>query len=406
MKNVKIYLPDYVTEVMERMMSEGEEIYIVGGSLRDILLGKIPSDYDMTTSATPERVCEIFSNYNYRVIKTGIAHGTQTVLSHGNPIEITTYRVDGTYLDSRRPESVSFTRSLAEDLARRDFTVNAMAYNPRDGFVDLYGGEDDLAAKIIRAVGEPKRLFCEDALRIMRAFRFSAQLGFEIEGNTLFAAIECRERLANISKERIGNEFIRLICSDSPAEAVKQMRDSKILEYALGSFAPGDRAIDLLCAMPKTDVARLGCLLFEADEGQITTALSMLKCSNKQKTGARAIIRGAKRRVESNGDAARLRADVGEYSDEAARLSVLLGISPESAIENVLLNDAPKSLSELKISGADVAAIGLCGKEIGKMLDYLFSLTLDAPELNKKESLILLAKEKFENEKGNKNARD
>ena len=404
MKNEKIILPEYVTEVMERMMSEGEEIYIVGGSLRDILLGKVPSDYDMTTSATPERVCEIFCDH--RVIKTGIAHGTQTVLSHGNPIEITTYRVDGNYLDSRRPESVSFTRSLSEDLARRDFTVNAMAYNPKDGFVDLYGGEDDLKEKVIKAVGEPKKRFCEDALRIMRAFRFSAQLGFEIEKNTLLAAIECKERLANISKERIGNEFIRLICSDSPAKSVKQMRDSGILDYVIGDFAPSDKAIELLSSVPKNDTARLACLLFDADEEQVKKALSMLKCSNKQKTGCMATIGGAKRRIESRGDAARMRADVREFAEDAVKLSVLLGISPDNAIKKVRLNDAPRSVSELQINGSELAELGLCGKEIGKMLEYLFEAALDNPMLNEKTALKAIAKDKIEKEKGNKNARD
>ena len=392
MQNKEIRLPDYVTAIIDKMADAGEEIYVVGGSLRDILLGKIPFDYDMTTSATPERVCEILKDF--KIIKTGLAHGTQTVLSAGNPIEVTTYRVDGEYRDSRRPESVSFTRSLSKDLARRDFTVNAMAYSPREGFVDLYGGEDDLRAKTIRAVGEPYRRFEEDALRIMRAFRFSAQLGFEIEDNTLGAAISCKDRLGNIAKERIGAEFIKLVCSDSPVDAVMQMRDTGVLDYALGGFFPSDLAIQLLTEVENTDVARLSCLLFEAEEDEITTSLSMLKCSNKQKTGARAIIRGAKRKTRSDFDAAKLCADVGEYAKAAAKLSVLRGISPNEALSLVGSCHAPRNLGDLAIRGADLAELSLKGKEIGEMLEYLFELTLKNPELNTEDELLRAAKEK------------
>ena len=178
-----IKIPEYAESVLERLEQNGEEAYIVGGSLRDSLLGKAASDYDVATSALPERTLEIFSDY--RVIATGLKHGTVTVMSDGKPIEVTTFRVDGGYSDSRHPDSVSFTRSIEEDVSRRDFTVNAMAYSQRRGLVDLFGGRDDLAKGIIRAVGDPERRFDEDALRIMRAFRFSAQLDFEIEEKSL-----------------------------------------------------------------------------------------------------------------------------------------------------------------------------------------------------------------------------
>ena len=392
MENRNINLPGYVTAIIEKMSNAGEEIYIVGGSLRDILIGKIPSDYDMTTSAMPERVCEILRDF--RVIKTGIAHGTQTVISDGNPIEITTYRVDGNYLDSRHPESVSFTRSLGEDLARRDFTVNAMAYSPKDGFVDLYGGEKDLAAGIIRAVGEPHRRFEEDALRIMRAFRFSAQLGFLIEENTLAAAIECKERLANIAKERIGAEFIRLVCSQKPDFSLKKMRDSGVLDYVIGDFKPSDKSIDALGEVKCSDTARLACLLFEADDEQISEALSLLKCSNKQIVGVRATVRGAKRQILSDADAARLIADVGEYAEQAAELSTLIGFSPKKAVETVKGSHAPKTLGDLAIRGSDLSALGFSGKEIGRCFEYLFGVVLECPELNTKENLLKIASEK------------
>ena len=181
-----INIPSYVKVIMNRIDGAGYEAFAVGGSLRDILLGKEPHDWDVTTSALPEEAMALFPDMH--VIPTGIKHGTVTVVSSGFPIEITTYRVDGDYTDSRRPDKVQFTRNIEDDLSRRDFTVNALAYNEKRGLVDLFDGKNDLENKILRAVGDPEKRFTEDALRIMRAFRFSAQLGFDIEESTLAAA--------------------------------------------------------------------------------------------------------------------------------------------------------------------------------------------------------------------------
>ena len=174
-----MYLPDEVKTAISMLESRGFEAFAVGGCVRDSLLGKIPTDYDVTTSAFPEEMKEVFKNE--KVIETGIKHGTLTVIIGTYPIEITTFRIDKDYSDHRRPDSVEFTRSLREDLARRDFTVNALAYNSKTGVVDLFGGISDLEKGIIRCVGEPDKRFDEDALRIMRALRFSSVLGFEIE---------------------------------------------------------------------------------------------------------------------------------------------------------------------------------------------------------------------------------
>ena len=195
-------IPPYVTTVLTQLKKNGHTAYIVGGSLRDLLLGKEPHDWDVTTSARPEQTLAAFEGFP--TIPTGLKHGTVTVLIDHIPIEITTYRVDGTYTDARRPDSVTFTDRLSEDLARRDFTVNAIAYSPEGGLVDLYSGQADLQAGILRAVGEPTRRFTEDALRILRGFRFSAQLDFAIEPQTLAAMHECREGLRKISAERTG----------------------------------------------------------------------------------------------------------------------------------------------------------------------------------------------------------
>ena len=243
-RDIHLDLPAAVLRVIELLEDGGFEAYVVGGCVRDALMGRACSDYDVTTNALCSQMEPLFAAAGLRVIETGIAHGTITVLADADtagkgagagvfaersssegpcpespsgddrvlPIEVTTYRVDGPYLDSRHPESVSFTRDLREDLARRDFTINAMAYSPKRGLVDLYGGRDDLAAGVIRAVGDADKRFKEDALRIMRALRFAAQLEFTIESATAAALRENAPLLANIAVERCAAELVKLVC--------------------------------------------------------------------------------------------------------------------------------------------------------------------------------------------------
>ncbi len=206
---MEIDIPERVQMILDRLESAGYEAYIVGGCVRDSIMGFAPHDFDVTTSALPEETEQVFSSM--RVIETGIKHGTVTVLTDGIPVEITTYRVDGEYHDSRRPESVSFTRSLKEDIARRDFTMNGIAYSPKRGLFDEFGGAEDIRRGVIRCIGEPERRFQEDALRIMRGLRFSASLGFGIEENTATAMLDCRALLKNISAERVFAELSGLL---------------------------------------------------------------------------------------------------------------------------------------------------------------------------------------------------
>ena len=209
---MQIKLPKAVEIAINKLKGAGHEAYIVGGCVRDALRGEEPHDYDMTTSALPEETKAIFSEY--RIIETGMKHGTVTALIDSEPLEITTFRVDGAYTDHRRPEEVTFTRSLREDVARRDFTVNAMAYSPDTGVMDFWGGREDLEKGVIRAVGEPDRRFNEDALRIMRAMRFASVLDFEIDGATSDSMIRNRGLLRNISAERINAELSKLLLGD------------------------------------------------------------------------------------------------------------------------------------------------------------------------------------------------
>ncbi|KNZ41819.1 CCA tRNA nucleotidyltransferase [Acetobacterium bakii] len=206
-------LPNPVKKVIDKLESCGFSGYIVGGCVRDYLLGKTPKDFDMTTDATPEEVMKCFKDY--RVIETGIAHGTVTVMLDGLSIEITTHRTETVYSDNRHPDTVSFSKNIMDDLSRRDFTMNAMAYHPRYGLIDLYGGAKDIEDKVIRCVGDPNQRFNEDALRILRGLRFASDLGFEIEENTRQAIFDCRELLRLISVERITAELTRLLCGQN-----------------------------------------------------------------------------------------------------------------------------------------------------------------------------------------------
>ena len=209
---VKIVIPEQVNSILESLQKSGYEAYVVGGCVRDALLGREPNDWDITTSALPTEVKSVFP----RTIDTGLQHGTVTVLCGGTGYEVTTFRVDGVYEDGRHPKEVTFTPSLREDLKRRDFTINAMAYNNENGLVDLFGGQQDLENGIVRAVGDPVQRFTEDALRIMRAIRFSAQLGYEIEPETLRAASALAPNLRRISSERIREELEKTLVSDRP----------------------------------------------------------------------------------------------------------------------------------------------------------------------------------------------
>ena len=210
---MKIILPENVKKIIEELNAAGAEAYAVGGCVRDSILGRVPNDWDITTSAKPEEVKAVFK----RTVDTGLKHGTVTVLMGKEGYEVTTYRIDGEYEDGRHPKNVEFTSNLKEDLLRRDFTINAMAYNETDGLVDIFGGMEDIKRKVIRCVGNPKERFTEDALRLLRAIRFAAQLGYTIDEETYEAIVELAPTLKKISAERIQAELNKTILSDNPA---------------------------------------------------------------------------------------------------------------------------------------------------------------------------------------------
>ena len=384
-------IPSYIWDICHRFYGVGEDAYVVGGSLRDIMLLRDPNDFDLATSCLPERTAELFSDM--RVIETGIKHGTVTVMVNGAPVEITTFRIDGSYTDSRHPDGVSFTGRIEEDLARRDFTVNAMAYNDRAGLVDPYGGRADLGASVIRAVGEPQRRFTEDALRIMRAFRFSAQLGFSMEEGTLRGATECRERLPYIAKERIAVEFLKLLTSPDPQKALSLMSEQGILPFVTGGYAPRSETVSLLSKMPADNGGRLGLFLSDADTETARVILRSLKYSNALTVAALAVVRGAGRTVATPSDARRLIGECGVHAENAAYASVLLGNSPESAPVWVRENKSPCSRSDLAVSGRDLMGEGFSGRDVGRILGLLLERVLEEPSLNQRETLLSIAEE-------------
>ena len=227
-------IPEEVSFLLDRLRKNGFESYIVGGCVRDLLLQRTPDDWDITTSALPDQIRAAFGEYP--AVEIGKQHGTVAIILNGVPYEITTYRTDGPYGDHRRPDSVSFTASLREDLARRDFTVNALAYHPKEGVIDCFRGREDLNAKRIRAVGSPPQRFEEDALRILRGIRFAAQLGFSVEPETQKAMAQKKELLKVISKERIQAELSKLFVSPNPAPVLRE--NAEILFTVLPELTP------------------------------------------------------------------------------------------------------------------------------------------------------------------------
>ena len=225
-KNIKIVLPENVRFILKTLGDNGFEAYAVGGCVRDSILGLVPTDWDITTSAKPLETKSLFK----RTIDTGIQHGTITVMINGEGYEVTTYRVDGEYTDGRHPKEVTFTASLIEDLKRRDFTINAMAYNEEQGVIDCFGGTDDLEKGIVRCVREARERFTEDALRMLRAVRFSGVLGFDICEDTLNAIKELAASITKISRERIQTELNKLIMSSHP-DRIMMLYDTGLMQY-------------------------------------------------------------------------------------------------------------------------------------------------------------------------------
>lgn len=394
--------PQYINEIIERLEAAGYSAYAVGGCVRDALLGRVPNDFDVTTSALPEETLRVFENE--RTIPTGLKHGTVTVIPRGcDPVEVTTYRIDGSYSDSRHPESVSFTDRIEDDLARRDFTVNAMAYNKKRGLVDPFDGQGDLCRGLLRAVGEPERRMREDALRIMRAFRFSAQLGFSIDEGTKMALVSEREGLKNISGERLGVELSKLVCAPYAKEAVGCMIECGVAEFIFGEYIPEK---EILCALEKLSPSpevRLGCLLYGCTAGRARDILNKMKYSNALKNSVLRLIETKNFPIpDSDAEVRRFLRCFGADAILAAELMRTLRGAADLGEERILKikqDGFCESLSDLAIGGKDLLALGMSGKEVGEVLSFLLDAVTDEPSLNTAERLMEFVRERINEER-------
>ena len=286
---MNITVPSYVTEALEQLTHYGYHAYVVGGCVRDSLLGREPADWDVCTNATPEEMLMAFRRY--RVFKTGLKHGTLTVRVRGNSVEVTTFRTDGAYTDNRHPDAVSFVTRVEDDLARRDFTINAMAYHPAQGIVDAFGGQEDLAARVLRCVGEPDVRFNEDGLRLLRALRFAARFCFAIERETAYSIHRNRHLLENISAERIFKELQGILVAPGVGDMLVGFPDvfvqiapelAPLLDTMCGEESQWARTARVVCAASPIFSLRLALLLHEL-ERPVEAAkgiLSRLKSDN------------------------------------------------------------------------------------------------------------------------------
>lgn len=437
-----LLLPESVRNIINRLNERGHSAYAVGGCVRDSILGKEPKDFDVTTSALPQEVEEVFTDH--RIIETGLQHGTVTVLSHGMPIEITTYRVESDYSDHRHPNSVRFTPNLREDAARRDFTMNALAYHPDEGIIDYFGGIEDMNKKIIRAVGNAEQRFDEDALRILRALRFSSVLGFSIEEQTARGARAKKDLLSFVSAERINAELTKLLCGQNVRSVLTEFYD--ILSVVLPELSPmagfdqknPHHCYDILEhtaaaveAIPAEPVLRLAALLhdigkpktFFTDEqgighfyghAKVSTRLAediltRLKYDNNTKKQVLTLVEYHDYPIELTERS--VKRALGKFTPELFFALIQLKRADnlaqhpdfrsrqeyygqlEQLANDILAEEQCFSLKDLTVKGNDLMALGYKGKDIGEMLNTLLEKVMDGDLKNEKEALLEYAKE-------------
>ena len=443
---MRIRLPVKVDNIIKTLEAAGYEAFAVGGCIRDSILGRTPQDWDITTSAKPQDVKRLFSH----TIDTGIQHGTVTVMLEHEGFEVTTYRIDGEYEDARHPKEVTYTADLLEDLKRRDFTINAMAYNENRGLVDAFDGMGDLQKKVIRCVGNPKERFTEDALRMLRALRFAAQLGFEVEEQTFAAIQELAPTIGKISAERIQTELVKLLISDHP-ELIRAVYTSGIADVILPEFSVlmqtkqnnphhcytvGEHTIQVVQRVENKKVLRLAALFhdiakpvckttdeagvdhfyghpkegakmahcifrrlkFDVDTMQKVCGLVEWHDDNPNLTPAgvrKAVYRvGAERYPDLF---ALKRADVLSQSTyrREEKLAYIQGY--EKLYREIMEQKDCLSLKELAVNGRDLMNLGIKpGKEIGQILQKLLEEVLEEPQKNKKEYLLERVKQTYQ----------
>jgi tRNA nucleotidyltransferase (CCA-adding enzyme) len=440
---MKIIIPQEVNYILNKLVSNGYEAFIVGGSLRDSLLKKIPKDFDIATNALPSEVISIFEH----TIPTGLIHGTVTVIINTRPFEITTYRIDGEYEDNRHPSSVTFTSSLEEDLSRRDFTINAMAYGINEILQDPFHGLIDLEKQIIRTVGNANLRFNEDALRMLRAVRFSCQLNFDIEAETLKSIFTNSYLLKKISAERIRDELSKILVSSKPSIGIRLLQSTNLLQYVLPEIIPCigfnqqhpyhdkdvyDHTLSVLDNTPSRLPLRLSALLHDISKPDCFTIdgngvghfytheikgakaaeniLTRLRFDNKTITAVSLLIKEhmAKNTPLIPSAIKRYINRVGiENLEDLFDLQVadIKGLKPtddfnavfeiKNMVAKILEEKEPRKAEDLAIDGYDLINLGYTpGKELGDMLKSLLEQVIENPNLNTRENLLKLLKTK------------
>lgn len=400
--SININIPKEVEIALNTLIKNNFEAYLVGGCVRDSLLGYAPNDWDITTSAKPEEITCCFNNY--RTINTGLKHGTITVIINKTQLEITTYRIDGKYTDNRRPDMVLFTDKVSHDLRRRDFTINSLAYN-KYGIVDLFGGTADIENKIIKCVGEPDERFNEDGLRILRALRFASVLGFNIEENTSLSIHKNKELLNNISKERISNEFNKLVTGVDFYNILKEYRNvievfiPEIKDYSKETFE------NVLNSMKYTDelILRLSLLLNNTNNTE--NILKNLKYDGTTIKDVKAIV--LNKDIEIFPDKVNIKKQLNligydnyinllkfKFSIFKAKKSnyeqELINIKNTEEILNfIVMNNECYSLKTLEVNGEDLIIEGFIkGITLGSILNNILSLVIEEKLENNKKVLI------------------
>ena len=390
-ENIKLYIPPYIKTALETLENAGFEAYLVGGCVRDALLGDAPGDYDITTSAKPEQIKALFEG-EYKLILGGMKHGTVTPIIADCPVEITSFRIDGSYSDNRHPDSVEFSEKLLDDLSRRDFTVNALAYSEKRGLVDCFGSVEDLKNRIIRCVGEADRRFGEDALRIIRALRFSAVLGFEIEKKTGKSINKNIESILNVSAERIYSELKKLLAGKF---AYKVLAEFPCLLQTLFGISLNEKKLE---AIKSSDSARFSfAVIFTGeDENKLKrlkpdnqtlnfckelNALFSLPIANEQKNARSMALFVYENGIEEETLICLLK--LHSFLEENFDYSLYLDAYSQAKKESL-----PFSRKDLAICGDDLKQEGFSGKQIKTLLDSLCLAVIKGEVKNEKNELI------------------
>ncbi len=436
-----IKIPKDVQQVLNILKKNGFQAYVVGGCVRDSVMGRTPLDWDVTTNAMPDEIKKAFASF--KTVDTGIQHGTVLIISGETPVETTTFRIDGSYSDNRHPDSVKFTPSLKEDLARRDFTINAMAYNEEEGIIDCFGGIDDIKNKVIRCVGDPDKRFNEDALRILRAIRFSSVLGFGIEKETQESVIKNKNLLSNIAVERIDTELTKLLCGDNvfdvltkygsvigvfipeltlqfnfqqlgkkhgydiwthTAHTVANIENDPILRLTMllhDTGKPATHALNEKGESTFRNHAAVGGLIAENilrrlkfSKNYINTVSYLVSIHDKEVPETRTQV---KEYLRDFGEENFLRLMKIRKADKSALAEGFRDINDKlifayNTFDEIINSDEPYTLNQLAVNGKDIKKYA-SDREIGEILSYLLDCVIKDPSKNNREDLINIARQ-------------